>query len=277
MTDLPNWLSRRIPAMTRSGQLVLNSEHSLDLRVFSYPNFVKTYVPMLKHLQLSGTTVTSLDGLPPLVHLQSFVADRSGIDSFANFRAIAPASKISLKETPLSEQQNYRLSILLICGSNVASIDGVGISCSLRTRASTYPSHAGEFIEKGWIVEIPCPDNERWQVLSERFDSPMPIPQIHTLLEGSSQPEIEDFEIIMQALRDRQDAMFGRAEERLAIQKELFDDDQLAEAIGILLQEAGLTVDANRDDHLVDEIWKICRKAHQNRQSMMARYEEEDI
>jgi hypothetical protein len=182
-----------------------------------------------------------------------------------------------LKETPLSEQQNYKLSILLICGINVSSIDGGAISPGLRKRAATYPSYAGDFIEKGWIVEIPCPNSERWEVLAERYDLPIPIPQIQSEPEESAQPDIEDFESIIQALHDRQDAMFARAEERLAIQKPIAEEDQLAEAIGILLQEAGISVDVNCDDDLVDEIWKLCRKAGQNRQSMMAREEEEDI
>jgi hypothetical protein len=261
----------------RTGQLILNNETSVDLAALSHPVFRKNYAAGLKHLQISGTPVTSLEGLPPLIHLRSFIADRTSIESFVNFSAIAHVTKISLKGTPVARLSNYKLSLLLICGSNLTSIDGGCVPAALREKSATFPSYAGAFVSKGWQVQVPCPDRETWDHLSQQYDIPLPGEQKPDSPQqpAAGQPEIEPFETIAQQIRERQEAMFAKAEERLEIQKQIDEEDQLAEGIATLLQEVGIAVDPNNEDDLVEEVWKLCRKAAQTREALSKKDEDD--
>lgn len=263
----------------RTGQLVLTNESSIDFEVLGRPGFLRHYSENVKHLQISGTPVTSLEGLPPLNNLQSFVADRTLIDSFTNLSAISHATKISLKGTPLSRRSNYKLSLLLVFGPNLSSIDGAVISAAVRERAATYPSYAGTFVCKGWRVEVPCPDDSTWESLSRQWNIPLPSEPVDEDVEpsGMEDAEIEDFDAIVQEIRKQQEEMFARAEDQLEIPKTQIDDEvQLAEGIGAMLRAIGIPVDQNNDDDLVDEVRKLCRKAKQ-RQDALGKPEEEDF
>lgn len=280
MNQVPQWLSRRIPSIMRSGQLLLTNERTVsDLRALSSPEFSR-YLKSIKHLDVRGTPISSLEGLPTLPHLQSFIADGSYISSLKGFTAISSASKISLKNTPVSKEPTYKLSLVIIFGDNLSSIDNTIIPKTLKKKAKDYPPLAITLEDKGWMAEVPAPDTERIYELCERYDVVVDksVQEIPIVEEEEEIDEFEDFEAVVQKFRDEQDAMFARAEQLFGITGEVNFEAELAERVAILFGDHGIAIDATNEDIIVKAIEDLCIKATtDNDRTPSSLTEEEEI
>lgn len=247
----------------RSGQLNLTNEKVTDLSALAAPGFAK-YLPMIKQLDIKGTMVSSLQSCPHLPNIKTFIADGSKLASLRGFAAISGASKVSLKNTPVAHYRSYKLSLLVIC-NGLVTIDNGMISSGLRKRASEYPKCATELVDKGWMVETPCPDAERFLELCERFgvktEESRALDEQTEVFEEEEMDEFADFEAVCQMFRDRQDQMFAQAEELLGVEGEFNFEAELADCISVLFGNHGIAVDATNDDLIVQAIEDLCIKA----------------
>lgn len=282
MNHQPEWLNRKVTSMKRSGKLLLIRESQFDIMALSSKTFTP-YIKLLKYLDISGTIVNSLEGLPVLPHIQTFIANGTQIGNLTNFNSLSNANKISLKKTPVSQLKNYKLSIILVCGTKISTIDEQVIPKVLKTRSESYPEYAKELINRGWIAEYPCPTQERWLELCDRYNYQITIKQeTSTNLQEDLDEENEDdsyvseFEHIRQEYHDKFDAIHRKAAELFDIQVESNIEAELAEKIGILFTQHGLALEAVDDDAIVQAVEQLCIQATTNLETPSSLSEESD-
>jgi hypothetical protein len=215
---------------------------------------------LIKHLSIAGAQVASLDGLPFLSNLQSFVADHSCLVTLRNFRAVSNVTKISLKGTPISKQRNYKLSLLLICGPQLKTMDDQIVPRPLRDRSQEFPNFAADFVNKGWLAETPAPDPGRWDELSERYSLAID----HTDEEEEPQGpepdgELGDFEAIVTRFKWRQQQLHASADEIFGTNPP-DKDDELKEKLNREFQNFGLKSEED-ERRLLKILEAICIQA----------------
>jgi hypothetical protein len=160
---VPDWLQRCDLSFKRTGKLNLSSVPEPDLSLIRSRN-------SLKELNISRTKLTTIEGLALQRNLQVFNADHSLLNSFKNFSAIASASIYQLKNTPLSEDPNCLVAIILLSDSPRPIVDGKLIPASVHRRAATYPQFARELLNSGWKLVYPCPELDLMRDLCRQFN-----------------------------------------------------------------------------------------------------------
>lgn len=145
-----NWLKDKEREFRKTGKLDISGEMLENL------SFIGSR-PTMKTLDLSFTSIKSLEGLPPQPKLEYLILDGSTIESFKNGFSISSISKISIRNTPISKIPNYKISLLLICDKNLRIIDDRIIPSKLKQKAEKYPPICRKLVNQGWIAEYPCP------------------------------------------------------------------------------------------------------------------------
>jgi hypothetical protein len=161
--NVPDWLQRCDLHFKRTGKLNLSGVPEPDLSLIRSRN-------SLKELNISRTKLTTIEGLAVQRNLQVFNADNSLLESFKNFKAIASASIYQLNNTPLSQDPNYLVAILLLTDSPRPIVDGKLIPASVRRRFDTYPRFAGDLLNSGWKLVYPCPEPDVMRDLCHQFN-----------------------------------------------------------------------------------------------------------
>lgn len=273
MNQLPKWLNRRIGSLRRTGKLILSNEEQFDPAALALPHFSSDR-KLIKTLDISGTKVTSLEGLPILKNLTSFIADNSQIKDFKNFKSIPNATKISLKNSPITkENHHYKISILIVLGKNITSIDGVLVSETLKKRVDTYPEIASNLVNAGWVAEYPCPNELQMNELIEKFHIQQEEPNEtivkiqkmsdDDLNEEKEEEEEETFEDIITGLRNRQEKLFLDYQELFGILPDDIPDQELPQRIAELFAQRGIIIKTDNIDDIVEAVDDLCKKASQ--------------
>lgn len=120
----------------------------------------------LKTLLLQETMFESLETLPPQTNLQYINADGSQLSSYTGLSRHPKLHSVSFLDTPLSEDPNYRLSLLIVIGQRLTMVDGVPITQQEKKKASKYPLIARYLIEAGWEVVDPCPSIDSFREIA---------------------------------------------------------------------------------------------------------------
>lgn len=146
------------------GELMLNSEH------FALPEF-KQIAKLIKEIDLSYTKLISIENFPHMPNLRTFCANGTRISKFNNFLALKcnDSLKIELKNTPLSLQNNFKLSLLVLFDDKLVSINGKTISQKLRAQAKQYHPCCAQLINKGWQITSTPPDEDSVKNLCEEY------------------------------------------------------------------------------------------------------------
>ncbi|OHT04975.1 hypothetical protein TRFO_27421 [Tritrichomonas foetus] len=255
----PIWLTMHTMSITKTSKLLLNNNIQINLNDFSSPYFM-TSIPLIKILDISNNEITSLEGLPYLPHLSTFIADDTNISSFLNFKSIKHATKVSFKRTHISKLVNYRMAILLICGKKLISIDGKKIPTSLFEKISHYPKYTSELINRGWMVEYPCPPDNIIDELCITYG----IQSASASTSVSSISNEVTFDKIYNEYKSRQQAMFNIAEPIFQIEEKRDIEEELSVAIRQLFYEHGINInstDDNCQEKLLFEVEELCKKA----------------
>jgi hypothetical protein len=198
------WILRKVKGMGATGKLDLNGEVLGDLKFL-------TSKSSLKHLDLSFTTLRSLAGLGHQPHLDNLMLDNSQLEHFANAKAIASISKLSVRNTPVAKISNYKLSILLVCGRNLRVINGVAVSDTLRQRCEAYPEVCARLVDQGWMAKYPCPAEEELRALCETYNIEYELQKKVSFgaLQGFAAEE--DIDTLLGRYRDEHEAMLTAA------------------------------------------------------------------
>ena len=124
---------------------------------------------LMNSLDLSYSTIYSIEGLKVQPNLKTFIADKSSLTSFKNFFSIGTVTKISLKETPISEMPTFLLNIAIVL-PNVTIVNDKILPNSIRNKARKYPKEAAMLINAGWIATYPVPDDDEFTKLLVKYN-----------------------------------------------------------------------------------------------------------
>jgi hypothetical protein len=107
--------------------------------------------------------------LPPQPSLKTILADNSKIETLAGLGLQPRLASISLIGTPISEQDNFRLSALVGIGPRLSFINGVQVSKTERRQAQSFPPICKHLVGSGWMVQYPPPSELDLRYLAEQF------------------------------------------------------------------------------------------------------------
>ena len=275
---LPEWLSRRLHGLKRTGSLSLLRESRVCLSGLSQ---IQSYLQFIKQLDLTGTPIKSLEGLPKLPHLNSIKLDQTQLESLVNIEAVDTVSSISLKKTPLSEIPHYKLSIMIGTRLNVVKIDNQIVSEVVKKRASAYPSCARALVNKGWIVTFPKPSDDEFKDLCELYHLEIEEEEDNddrteiNFLEPPAEEEDAnaedwDFDFIAdklwkqhEALMQRKQALFGVIEDQ---QGDADNEDEIGERIVSLFRLHNKDIPTD-DRSILMAVDSLCRQQARRRSS----------
>lgn len=274
------WIQRRVLIVKRTGNLQVCNEPSIDLKAFSLPEYTKI-IPIIKLLDLSRTNITTLDGIPkPFSKLTTFVADKSQITDFRNFKVLANARSFSLKQTPVSKHPHYMLSLLLCVGTEkISTIDGQIIKGKLKSMVNKYPQPiTSELINKGWMAEYPVPTGKRYHELSEEYKvdpsssgnvvSPkqVSITNLPEIIDDDEEEDIDeiDGEVLISRLHEKHEEMLMKGQAMFG----LISEDRnayLSGQISSIFKAHGLQIDSNSDQNIIEAVNLLCHNVAMNR------------
>ena len=145
----------------------LSSKGVLDFsnqRIFNLSELGKQ--KCLKTLILDGSPLKTLESLPSQQCLQILRADNSMISSFLGLSRHPQLKSISLRNSPISEIENFRVCCAIVCSNNLVEINGKRITKEERSLARKYPPIARLLLEDGWQLVIPPPSSEEFRQLA---------------------------------------------------------------------------------------------------------------
>ena len=270
-SPIPAWLSRRLHTLKRTGVLTLIKEKNVDLSCLQIKD-IGPYIQFIKTLDLTGTPIQSLENLPHLPRITNLIADYSGLKSCINFSSISTITSISVKKTPLSQLPHYKLAILLAAGPNIVKIDGKMISQLLLNRYKTYPPYVHDLVNKGWVVEYPCPDTTQLQELCKQYEVEIPIEDAPTeviLDEEISVAEEENTYVYFDALAQkfwyqleemlqRKQAMFGIIDDTASDLAQ--DESDFGDRVVTLFRSHGIEISQSDNNSILEAIDELCKR-----------------
>ena len=260
-TSLPNWITRRIPMLKRSGKFCVAGDIHFDPGILALPEVAKV-LAICRHIDLSRTSLSTLEGLPPFPHLLTFCADKTGISNFKNFHVLHTASSFSFRGTPLSELPTYQLGLLLAVGiDNVSSIDGRVVSQKLKKRAREYPKFCSDLVNKGWVPVYPCPEATQFLKICADFDVEPEFPNVvpdtfdFEHLDAIGHITSLNFEELIKRLKDEHEDVITRGQALFGL---VDYEGAFAYKVADLLRAHGFRLDSVTDEGIIKNVKELC-------------------
>lgn len=205
------WLKAKEKQLGATGKLDISGEALDDL------SFIGTRTT-LKTLDLSFSTIRSFAGLMPQPHLEYVILDGSSIENFQNGLSISMATKISIKNTPVSKIPNFKVSLLILCGENLRIIDGHIISKKLRQKAEQYPPVCKKLVNLGWMAEYPCPSEEDLNEICMQYGVTDDLNSTESLVSKFKETELygeKNIDEVINEYNSKHQKMLQKAQEQL--------------------------------------------------------------
>jgi hypothetical protein len=220
-----SWPQKARQSLKFSSSVDLEGEHIDDLSRLGS-------LKMMRQLSLSYVHVTSIAGLKPQPHLETFIADGSHISSLTNFIAIESVRKVSLRNTPVVQQPQFVLSVLLVCPS-LTSLNGKQIPPVTRERAELYPRIGRQLVNAGWFAEFPYPTQEQLAELAVNYELVTPKRSLEEEDVAEPAPEIDRFDAILANFWKQQEHLVRTVKMRCGfpVSGYVDDDDQEEEPV----------------------------------------------
>jgi hypothetical protein len=262
---LPPFLERRVHALARSGTLNLIHERFSDLSILQHPQ-LEPWIPFLKVLDLTGTQISNLDGLPILPRIVCLITDFTSLDSARNIFSVRTVTSISLQRTPFQKTSHYKLCLYIAIGPDLVQIDGQQVTEVTRSRAKLYPKCTAALINAGWVFQYPPPSAAEFELLCGRFsvdfdDDRIPVAVIPEMKE--KQIVTTDFDELAdllwndhEKLLQKKLALFGIIEDRASDD----EDEDYPAKIAALFQSHGIEVDPRDQEAILARIEGLCRE-----------------
>ena len=110
-----------------------------------------------KTLSVEHNEIKDFRGFPPLPELERLDASDNPIDSLYGFPSFPNLKSINLKNTPFGNTEFARISLIMICGKALRTINGETIKPSEVRVAKQYPADCVNLLKAGWIMTYPPP------------------------------------------------------------------------------------------------------------------------
>ena len=138
---------RRSPLKFSFKENPTNSSGLADFSGEQYTTLKGVNIPLAtKVLDISFTQITNFNGLKLRNSLNKIIADKTPITSLKGLANAPNCHSISLISTPISQELNYQLSLAILFGDSLVSIDGKAVKKSIILKAKQYPPIAKELI-----------------------------------------------------------------------------------------------------------------------------------
>ena len=262
--QIPAWLNGRLYTLKKQGRLLLTSEPKLDFSALSSPAAYRQLC-LMKVLDVSRNDITSIEGLRRFPKLTHFIANTTKIDNLRNFKVLEGVTTVSLENTPIAENENFRLALAIVVGASLKSINGKMITSSLARKAQSYPDVCRDLVNCGWMPECPCPDDEQLAELCTQYqvnkeESSSTATEIRSDdAEESGEDEGGDeapFQERLARLRRAHELMIEKGEALFGIIT-ASDEDQ-CKAVSDVLRAHGFDVDETNDAQILEAVKKLC-------------------
>jgi hypothetical protein len=228
-----------------------------DLAAMSHPNF-SHYAQILKSLDLTETSITSLEGLPALPRLVSLVLARTSLSSLKNVATVHSICSISLKKTPFSELPHFKLSVILGLGRNLVKIDNCALTALLKGRAEQYPSCAGALINAAWIAEYPCPPSRKMAELCDEYHISKPPSVASFGFADKLLDQPDGFEPLATDLMKQHEQLMLEKQALFGIRRGPAREGECWLRIGNFFRDRGIAIDVNNDEAILETIEQLC-------------------
>ena len=163
-SSIPKWLQLKIPEINKSGKMDCSKDGRFNVESLKIKQF-SPYFNIIRYLNISNTSITDLSSFPKFPALTTFIANQTQISSFTNFSVLLGITKISLKDTPISHEKSYLISLTALLSPNLSIIDGKIISESTKEKAKNLGKLVCSLIDSGWIMPIPIPNS--YEIMDE--------------------------------------------------------------------------------------------------------------
>lgn len=218
--EAPNWPKKAKQSVAENGKVDLSGEHIEDLSSLGTHK-------LMRELNLSYVQIPNIDRLKPQPNLNTFIADGSSITSLLNFKSIQTIKKISMKNTPVSTNPNFIISILLVC-PHVTVVNGKLVSNIQKSRSQKYPPICSELVNRGWMASYPPPDEYKIDELCKKFNIPTQLEEPH---EQETIPEEEEeyvnlFEKNIQEFYKIHDRLVNNARRRCGLKYTIYEEEE---------------------------------------------------
>jgi hypothetical protein len=110
--------------------------------------------PQLLTLDVSKTSLESLESLEPQESLIEVITDESALKDFQGLDRHPKLSKFSAISTLLAARPNFRIAALIIVGSMLSLLNGVSVTAAERDQTRIFPKIAKYQLQNEWSLEL---------------------------------------------------------------------------------------------------------------------------
>ena len=143
----------------------------VDLAGQQYFSLEGVHIPtQAKVLDVSFNKISDFSGMHLRNGIHKIIADKTPLTSLKGLKNAPNCHAISLVSTPVSQNKHYKLSLVILFGDSLVSIDGKSVNKSLQEKAKKYPPYAKDLINQGWMAEYPVPNEERFEELGKQYN-----------------------------------------------------------------------------------------------------------
>lgn len=139
------------PKVTISSDIIHTHQGLESFNDLSIPNSTKT-------LTVQYNKLTNFKGFPSLLKLEKLDVSHNPIESLLEIPNLPSIKTINVSYTPFSNTEFARISLLLLFGSTLRTINGEGIQSTEVRIAKEYPPDCVHLVRAGWIVTYPPPN-----------------------------------------------------------------------------------------------------------------------
>jgi hypothetical protein len=113
--------------------------------------------PNIKSLNVERNQIVDFIGFTPSPHLEVLNISNNPVSSLRGIPPLPKLASIHMIGTPYSRTPFYRVSLVMLFGKSLRTIDGEKISGSERQVSVSYPPGCDALVRAGWIVTYPPP------------------------------------------------------------------------------------------------------------------------
>ena len=276
-----NIIKTRLNLLRKSGEFSLLAQ-KVDISNVFKSKEIKSYASLIKTLNLTRTNFSSAVDFPEMNALTTLIADSSELKNFENFLIFPKLAKISIQKTPVASKKNFKLSLYLLFGETLSSINGRIISEEIRRKAAEYPDYARELVNNGWIAVYPPPSDEDFDKICEDYNvvKPHEITQdnieeeeeeVQEDLEAQANDEKEyeqiKYENLIQSIRDKQEEQLQNCADYLGFEEEEVEeeenDEEFAYNVAGLFMDHGIELGMCSNEEIIETVTNLCKQALQ--------------
>lgn len=192
----------------------------------------------LVELVLNDSSITSFGTLQAQKRLKSIIADNSKVQVLSGLSIQPRLSSVSLRNTPVSKDEYFRVELLVVVGPRLSLINGSPVTPNERRMAQSYPPIARRLVESGWVLQYPPPSKYDFIYLAKQFkienvskdefntQLPPPIPEKVPSPPGS--PKTEKSELQSNVQSPTQNSEREQSLEQIEMNDELTFCDKVA-------------------------------------------------